>query len=370
MSCNGTVCTSSPSLLGGQKGCPCITDSDCDRMFVCVDGACDFGYGVFGHSCTSDVQCLLSENLKCYNGICKRNVTLGDPCSSIDTGRFCDPTDNGQWSRCQEGFCQTIPGPGEGCTVHVGQDPCPPWHFCARNATDSPHGVCQSKFSLSEGAICSGLDQCLPNLYCNVTLSDIFQGKTGLCTVPTNGSRCTQTCPGSFVGLQECVCGGPNNQIAVCTTPQFIPDCRTQINDFVSCGITHHCPDWTLAVQNGFNNVYDNSCWHRHCQSQLFAWQCCICPLFLTHFRIVGLSCFPTPSYTTPSCCNTSREEGQCVTDRDSCRGTAVSPSVPVGRPPIVSSSTICLEFVVFLKICMFWQFVVLTLDVYLTLTE
>jgi hypothetical protein len=28
------------------------------------------------------------------------------------------------------------------------------------------------------------------------------------------------------------------------------------------------------------------------------------------------------------------------------------------------------LEFVVFLKICMFWQFVVLTLDVYLTLTE
>jgi hypothetical protein len=218
-------------------------------MFVCVNGVCDFGHGAFGQTCHNDKQCSAEENLKCYNGICKRNVTLGESCNVVDTGRLCEPNINGQWSRCIGGLCQAIPGPGEACTVSFGQDPCPPWYFCARNGSNSPSGLCQLKYSLAAGAICAGFDQCLPNLYCNVTLFETLQGQTGLCTVPTSGGLCSQVCPGTVNGLQECVCGGPNQQTAVCTTPPVIPDCSAQVSAMIACSLAHLCPDLAIAAK-------------------------------------------------------------------------------------------------------------------------
>jgi hypothetical protein len=112
----------------------------------------------------------------------------------------------------------------------------------------------------------------------------------------------------------------------------------------INCSITHRCPDLSLAEQSGFNNVYDNSCWQRNCKEQLFAWQCCTCPLFPTAFRVVGLSCFPSPNYTTPTCCATTRQQGNCVTDTDSCLVRATPPSSPTTpispSPPFPPSPT------------------------------
>ncbi len=123
-----------------------LGESDCDRGLFCIAHICRdpsrTAFGRAGEPC--DLGNLCDEGLVCFDSLCDRLPSAGEPCLSYG----CNDE-----SYCDAGLCEALPGPGERCDA--GQ--CLAGLLCRFDPVD---GVSVCQVSGDVGDPCTGHRQC------------------------------------------------------------------------------------------------------------------------------------------------------------------------------------------------------------------